>query len=215
MFQRAKKFDLPIEPCMFCGCETDLILVVDAGINHFHQIPDREWFETEAVLRVSLGNFLFFTILSVVMIGVKSQKDPRDSIHHGGWMMKVTCWLLLVIFSMFFVPNEIISFYGKHCFYQEICFRGAYKFPYFLLKAPSYTNTKSNELHCLCAQCTMGFGTLGVLRRTRAMLNLNTCIDNLDLIITTSLSLPLSLSSNELLNFEHIRSIFTMNLLLK
>lgn len=117
---------------VWCGCETDLILVVDAGINHFHQIPDREWFETEAVLRVSLGNFLFFTILSVVMIGVKSQKDPRDSIHHGGWMMKVTCWLLLVIFSMFFVPNEIISFYGKHCFYQGICFRGAYVFPYFL-----------------------------------------------------------------------------------
>ncbi|KAM5578463.1 hypothetical protein ABKV19_008663, partial [Rosa sericea] len=80
-------------------------------INHFHQIPNREWFETEAVLRVSLGNFLFFTILSVVMIGVKSQKDPRDSIHHGGWMMKVTCWFLLVIFSLFFIPNGIISFY--------------------------------------------------------------------------------------------------------
>jgi len=80
-------------------------------INHFHQIPDREWFETEAVLRVSLGNFLFFTVLSVVMIGVKTQKDPRDSIHHGGWMMKVTCWFVLVLFSLFFVPNGVISFY--------------------------------------------------------------------------------------------------------
>ncbi|KAL6132465.1 hypothetical protein ACLB2K_064708 [Fragaria x ananassa] len=79
-------------------------------INHFHQIPDREWFETEAVLRVSLGDFLFFTILSVVMIGVKSQKDPRDSIHHGGWMMKVTCCFLLVLFSLFFMPNGVISF---------------------------------------------------------------------------------------------------------
>ncbi len=29
-------------------------------INNFHQTPDREWFETDAVLRVSLGNFLFF-----------------------------------------------------------------------------------------------------------------------------------------------------------
>ncbi|CAN1343879.1 Probable serine incorporator [Linum perenne] len=79
-------------------------------INHFHQTPDREWFETDAVLRVSLGNFLFFTILAVMMVGVKSQKDPRDSLHHGGWMMKVICWFLLVIF-MFFLPNEIISFY--------------------------------------------------------------------------------------------------------
>lgn len=46
------------------------------------------------------------------MVGVKNQKDPRDSLHHGGWMMKVICWCLLVIF-MFFLPNEIVSFYGK------------------------------------------------------------------------------------------------------
>ncbi|KAF3601055.1 hypothetical protein F2Q69_00032730 [Brassica cretica] len=58
-------------------------------INHFHNTPDREWFETDAVLRVSLGNFVFFSILLVMMIGVKTQKDPRDGIHHGGWMMKV------------------------------------------------------------------------------------------------------------------------------
>ncbi|KAI9161920.1 hypothetical protein LWI28_022024 [Acer negundo] len=79
-------------------------------INHFHKTPNREWFETDAVLRVSLGNFLFFTILSFLMIGVKNQKDPRDGLHHGGWMMKVICWFLLVIF-MFFIPNEIVSFY--------------------------------------------------------------------------------------------------------
>ncbi|CDO98258.1 unnamed protein product [Coffea canephora] len=79
-------------------------------INHFHQTPDREWFETDAVLRVSLGNFLFFTILAVFMMGIKNQKDPRDSVHHGGWMIKIICWCLLVIL-MFFVPNEIISFY--------------------------------------------------------------------------------------------------------
>ncbi|KAH9715945.1 hypothetical protein WN944_022690 [Citrus x changshan-huyou] len=79
-------------------------------INHFHKTPSREWFETDAVLRVSLGNFLFFTILSILMVGVKNQKDPRDSLHHGGWMMKIICWCLLVIF-MFFLPNEIVSFY--------------------------------------------------------------------------------------------------------
>lgn len=97
------------------GCKdaTDQLWFYYAGINHFHQTPNREWFETDAVLRVSLGNFLFFTILSVLMVGVKSQKDPRDGLHHGGWMMKIICWCLLVIF-MFFLPNEIISFYGKH-----------------------------------------------------------------------------------------------------
>jgi hypothetical protein len=90
-------------------------VVINAGINHFHKTPNREWFETDAVLRVSLGNFLFFTILAVLMTGVKNQKDPRDSLHHGGWMMKIISWCLLVIL-MFFLPNEIISFYGKQFF---------------------------------------------------------------------------------------------------
>ncbi|KAJ0617965.1 putative serine incorporator/TMS membrane protein [Helianthus annuus] len=91
---------------------SNLAFIIDAGINHFYETPDREWFETDAVLRVSLGNFLFFSILSFLMVRVKNQKDPRDSLHHGGWMMKIICWCLMVIF-MFFLPNEIISFYGK------------------------------------------------------------------------------------------------------
>ena len=82
------------------------------GINHFHQTPDREWFETDAVLRVSLGNFLFFTILAVLMMGIKDQKDPRDRLHHGGWMAKIFCWCVVVIL-MFFVPNGLVSFYGE------------------------------------------------------------------------------------------------------
>ncbi|GAB2219979.1 hypothetical protein Droror1_Dr00007620 [Drosera rotundifolia] len=81
-------------------------------INHFHETPSKEWFETDAVLRVSLGNFLFFTTLAVLMIGVKNQRDPRDSIHHGGWMMKMISWCLVVVF-MFFLPNEAISLYEK------------------------------------------------------------------------------------------------------
>ncbi|THU48546.1 hypothetical protein C4D60_Mb06t00100 [Musa balbisiana] len=79
-------------------------------INHFRKTPDREWFETDAVLRVSLGNFLFFTLLAVLMIGIKDQKDPRDRLHHGGWMAKIVCWCI-VVFLMFFVPNGIVSFY--------------------------------------------------------------------------------------------------------
>jgi hypothetical protein len=47
-----------------------------------------------------------------MMVGVKTQKDPRDGLHHGGWMMKVICWCLMIIFT-FFLPNEIISFYGE------------------------------------------------------------------------------------------------------
>lgn len=97
--------------------QESLLLGYIAGINSFHTTPNREWFETDAVLRVSLGNFLFFTILAILMIGVKNQKDPRDSMHHGGWMMKIICWCLMVIF-MFFLPNGIISFYGKMSYFS-------------------------------------------------------------------------------------------------
>lgn len=62
------------------------------------------------MLRVSLGNFLFFTILALLMAGIKDQKDPRDQIHHGGWMAKVFCWFVIIVL-MFFVPNGLVSFY--------------------------------------------------------------------------------------------------------
>ncbi|KAI3867743.1 hypothetical protein MKX03_017564 [Papaver bracteatum] len=98
--------------CAACACEACLTVVssISRRINHFAQTPDREWFETDAVLHVSSGNFLFFTILAIIMIGVKDQKDPRDRLHHGGWMMKVVSWCLMVIF-MFFLPNGFVSFY--------------------------------------------------------------------------------------------------------
>lgn len=65
----------------------------------------------QAVLRVSLGNFLFFTVFSIIMIGVKDQNDRRDSWHHGGWIAKMVVWLLLVLL-MFFVPNGVVTVYG-------------------------------------------------------------------------------------------------------
>lgn len=70
-----------------------------------------EWYQINAVLRVSLGNTLFFAILSLIMIGVKDQNDRRDGWHHGGWIAKMIIWLLLVIL-MFFLPNVVIEIYG-------------------------------------------------------------------------------------------------------
>lgn len=66
----------------------------------------------QAVLRVSFGNFLFFAILALIMIGIKDQNDRRDSWQHGGWMVKMVIWIFLLIL-MFFVPNVIISVYGQ------------------------------------------------------------------------------------------------------
>ncbi|KAL4272100.1 hypothetical protein GQ457_13G024980 [Hibiscus cannabinus] len=71
----------------------------------------KEWYQEQAVLRVSLGSFLFFVILALIMIGVKDQNDRRDSWHHGGWIAKMVIWVLLVIL-MFFLPNVVITVYG-------------------------------------------------------------------------------------------------------
>ncbi|KAL8524787.1 hypothetical protein ACS0TY_014412 [Phlomoides rotata] len=71
----------------------------------------KEWFQIQAVLRVSMGNFLFFGILSLILIGVKDQNDRRDALHHGGWIAKMVVWALLVIL-MFFLPNVFINIYG-------------------------------------------------------------------------------------------------------
>ncbi|XP_074304736.1 uncharacterized protein LOC141639526 [Silene latifolia] len=71
----------------------------------------KEWYQINTVLRVSLGNFLFFTLLALIMIGVKDQNDRRDSWQHGGWLGKMIIWLLLILL-MFFLPNPVIDIYG-------------------------------------------------------------------------------------------------------
>ncbi|KAL2530466.1 Serinc-domain containing serine and sphingolipid biosynthesis protein [Forsythia ovata] len=79
-------------------------------INTSDNLP-KEYFQIQAVLRVSLGNFLFFGILALIMIGIKDQNDRRDSWQHGGWIAKMLIWALLTIL-MFFLPNVIITIYG-------------------------------------------------------------------------------------------------------
>ncbi|KAF7009785.1 hypothetical protein CFC21_024286 [Triticum aestivum] len=79
-------------------------------INTFDDTPPEEWFQMNAVLRLSLGNFLFFAIFALTMIGVKDQNDRRDAWHHGGWIAKFAIWVVLVVL-MFFVPNIVITVY--------------------------------------------------------------------------------------------------------
>ncbi|RWW00637.1 hypothetical protein BHE74_00014082 [Ensete ventricosum] len=128
-------------PCM------PLALPFLLGINHFHKTPDREWFETDAVLRVSLGNFLFFTILAVLMIGIKDQKDPRDRLHHGGWMPKIVCWCIVVNGSL--LPASVISLY---CTY--LCYSGISSEP---------RDYECNGLHNHSKAVSTGSLTLGLL----------------------------------------------------
>ncbi|KAL9688596.1 hypothetical protein QQ045_033019 [Rhodiola kirilowii] len=81
----------------------------------------KEWFQTQAVLRVSLGNFLFFAVFALIMIGVKDQNDRRDSWHHGGWIAKMVVWLLVVVL-MFFLPNIVITIYGQFPLHRYVTY---------------------------------------------------------------------------------------------
>ncbi|KAH7666951.1 Serine incorporator/TMS membrane protein [Dioscorea alata] len=80
-------------------------------INTSSETLPTEWYQTSAVLRVSLGNFLFFTIFALIMIGVKDQNDRRDSWHHGGWIVKLVVWAVLIVL-MFFLPNVVVTIYA-------------------------------------------------------------------------------------------------------
>ncbi|PKA67153.1 hypothetical protein AXF42_Ash004645 [Apostasia shenzhenica] len=79
-------------------------------INTFTNTPPKEWFQSNAVLRVSSGNFLFFLVHALIMIGVKDQNDKRVSLHHGGWIVKIVVWIVLIVL-MFFLPNVVITIY--------------------------------------------------------------------------------------------------------
>lgn len=74
--------------------------------------PPEAWFGEQAVYRVSLGNFCFFGLMSLVLVGVRTTADPRDRhIQHGSWAIKGFLWLLFNILP-FFLPNAAIDAYG-------------------------------------------------------------------------------------------------------
>jgi hypothetical protein len=49
-------------------CVVLVSLCCIAGINAFDQTPPEKWFQMNDVLRVSLGNFLFFAIFALMMM---------------------------------------------------------------------------------------------------------------------------------------------------
>jgi len=71
-----------------------------------------KWFGQQAVYRISMGNFLFFMTMSLVMMGVKYRGDKRDRmLHHGHPLAKLGLWLLFILLPFFFsVP--VLNAYG-------------------------------------------------------------------------------------------------------
>lgn len=74
--------------------------------------PSDKWYGQQAVFRLSMGNWLFFSFMALATLGVKYKSDKRDQyLHHGNWMVKLGLWLLFSLLPFFF-PNGVISLYG-------------------------------------------------------------------------------------------------------
>lgn len=69
----------------------------------------------QMVYRIWLAYFLFFLLLALLMLGVKSSKDPRAGIHKGFWFFKILI-LIGAIVGCFFIPanpfNEVWMYFG-------------------------------------------------------------------------------------------------------
>ena len=66
--------------------------------------PEDEWFGAQAVYRVSLGAFVFFAAMSLLLADVRDRADPRDAmIQHGNWTLKVVAWITCLVFCLFFL----------------------------------------------------------------------------------------------------------------
>ena len=59
----------------------------------------------DAVYRVEFGTVMFFLLLALIMIGVKSSRDGRSGIQNGFWAIKFVI-LIGIIVGAFFIPKS-------------------------------------------------------------------------------------------------------------
>lgn len=85
-------------------------------LSHFHYLKDCEGdhicLGSEGVLRVSLGCFIFFSLMYLTTVGTQTVNDPRDTWHSGWWLVKGLLWIALII-TPFFFPSALVLLYGE------------------------------------------------------------------------------------------------------
>ena len=65
-----------------------------------------------AVLRVSFGNFLFFALHFVVLLGVTRRDNWRLFLHAGLWPLQLIGWAALLGMT-FALPNHVFYIWGQ------------------------------------------------------------------------------------------------------
>ncbi|XP_069739822.1 serine incorporator 1-like isoform X1 [Narcine bancroftii] len=58
----------------------------------------------KSVYRILFGLAVFFLLFSLLLINVKTSKDPRASVHNGFWFFKVAA-ILAIIVGAFYIPE--------------------------------------------------------------------------------------------------------------
>ncbi|KAK9840265.1 hypothetical protein WJX74_006470 [Apatococcus lobatus] len=65
-----------------------------------------------AVLRISLGNVMFFAIMFLLTLGVTRKDSWRRFLHTGLWPIKIVLWAVLIGITFAF-PNHALYIYGQ------------------------------------------------------------------------------------------------------
>ena len=73
----------------------------------------RECFGYIAVQRINFGLGLFHLILAIVLMGVKSSKDPRAGLQNGFWGPKIIVWFAFLVLT-FLIPESFFRVWGKY-----------------------------------------------------------------------------------------------------
>ena len=66
-----------------------------------------------AVHRINWALGVFHIIMSLLLVGVASSKNPRAAIQNGFWGPKIIAWLALIVIS-FLIPDSFFLFWGNY-----------------------------------------------------------------------------------------------------
>nr|KAF6363613.1 serine incorporator 1 [Pipistrellus kuhlii] len=120
-------FFLFIGVCVACvmlipGMEEQLNKIPGFCENEKGVVPCNILVGYKAVYRLCFGLAMFYLLLSLLMIKVKSSSDPRAAIHNGFWFFKFSAAIAIII-GAFFIPEGTFTtvwFYvgmaGAFCF---------------------------------------------------------------------------------------------------